>query len=263
MSGLEDQKKKELAIVRLASTILCEDWHLRECESPDFIVSTPSTTFGLEVTECHAGWSDKKGSVLAREARHRQKIMDEIRAKAIETYPRVVDWALSFHGPWSNRESVETAVMEALKHETSGADRNPSIPLPEEDTEFPSLGALPTVLVSQRAHPLTVCQWRYMADYAGCLEISSVQFQDAIDAKANKLLVYRKKCKEVRLLVNAFSLEASGNLSVDPAFSPDIRGFDVVYFLYSPIYIVEYPSRSIATFSGHTPASLSWRPPTL
>lgn len=263
MSGVEDQKKKEFAIVRIASAILREDWHLRECESPDFIVSTPSATFGLEVTECHAGRSDKKGSVLAREARHRQKIMDEIRAKAIETYPQVVDWALSFLGPWSNRESVETAVMEALKHEISGVDRNSAIQFPEEGTEFPSLGAFPPVLVSQRAHPLTVFQWRYMADYAGYLEISSVQLQDAIDAKADKLLRYRKKCNEVRLLVNAFSLEASGNVSVDPTFSPDIRGFDVVYFLYSPLYVVEYPSRSIATFSGHTPASLSWRPPTL
>lgn len=153
--------------------------------------------------------------------------------------------------------------MEALKDEIFGVNRNLPIPLPEVDAEFSSLGAFPPVLVSRRAHPLTACQWRYMADYAGGLEISSDQLQAAIDAKAPKLLSYRNKCDEVRLLVSAFSLEASGNVSVDPVFSPNIRGFDMVYILYIPLYVVEYPSGSVATFSGHTPTSLSWRPPTL
>lgn len=261
MSRMEDQKRNELEIVRLASTILQEKWSPQECESPDFIVVTPSSTFGLEVTECYAGRSHKKGSVLAQEARHRQKIMDEIRVKAIEAHPHVAEWGLSFFGPWSDHKGVARAVMEALEDEIAGVDRNLSIPPLEENADFPSLGALPSVLVSKRAHPLAARQWRYMADHAGGVETCSGQLQAAIDAKAPKVLSYRNKCNEVRLLVSAFSLKTSGNVSVDSSFLPNLRGFDIVYFLFIPLYVVEYPSGSVATLSGHTPTSLSARPP--
>lgn len=257
MSGANNQKNEELAIVQLASELWRENWDLLQCESPDFVVTTPNGTFGLEVTECHAGQSNKKGSVLARGAHHRQRIMDEIRVKAIKVHPQVAGWALTYLGPWTDRDGVEAVIMKTLEDEIRGVDWASQIPMMKDDKDLSWFNAMPPAFVNQSPQSLAACTWRYMEDYGGDLEISSDPLQAAIDAKAGKLPIYRERCDEVRLLVSALSLRTSGNVSVDPAYSPNLRGFDIVYFMRIPHYIVEYPSGLVATFSGHTPASLA------
>jgi hypothetical protein len=241
----------------MAALILNEEWNVLESERPDFIVTTPSSEFGLEVTECHAGRSNKKGSELKRGADARQRIMNEIREDAIKIFPQVSGWALSFFGPWTDRDSVKAAVMKAIKDEINGIDQDCSMLTLEEHAERPTLGFLPPVIITQQPFSPPIRGWQYMPDRAGNQEISSNPLQAAIDAKAAKLSAYKHQCKDIRLLVSANSLEASGKVSVDPATPLDTRGFDAVYFLCLPFYVVEYPSGRVATFNGHTPASLA------
>ena len=257
MSAAEDQKKRERSIVELAASILKEEWILHDSERPDFIVTTPSSEFGLEVTECHAGRSNKKGSELKRGADDRQKIMNEIREELVQTFPQVSGWALSVSGPWTDRDGIKALVMKAIKDEVHGIDQDYSMLTLEKHAEHPTLGPAPLVMITQRPFSPQIRGWRYMPDQAGNLEISSNPLQAAIDAKASKLSAYKHKCKDTRLLVSANSLEASGKVSVEPTTSPDIRGFDVVYFLYLPLYVVEYPSGRVVPFSSHTPGSLA------
>lgn len=257
MTAAEDQKKRERSIVQLVASILNEKWTVRESERPDFIVTTPSSEFGIEVTECHAGRSNKKGSELKRGTDDRQKIMNEIRQEAVKIFPQVSGWALSVLGSWTDRDGVKTSVMRAIKDAIDGIDQDYSMLMLEEHAKYPKFGPIPFVMITQRPFSPPIRGWQYMPDKAGNLEISSNPLQAAIDAKADKLSAYRQKCKDTRLLVSANSLEASGKVSVEPTISPDIRGFDVVYFLYLPIYVIEYPSGRVVPFSSHTPTSLA------
>jgi hypothetical protein len=99
-----------------------------------------------------------------------------------------------------------------------------------------------------------------MPDHAGPPEVSSLVFQKSIVEKAYKIDAYRQKSPEIRLLVTAFSLKSSGNVSIERDFSPNICGFDRVYFMHVPNYVIEFPSGSMKTMTGRTPESLSWRP---
>jgi hypothetical protein len=69
----DDKKREERALAMMAARLLCEEWSLADSESPDFIVSGPDGSFGLEVTRCFSGKYKKGSSVAAQDAEYRKK----------------------------------------------------------------------------------------------------------------------------------------------------------------------------------------------
>jgi hypothetical protein len=259
---LDDAKKRdERGLVEMAAIILNEQWHLEACESPDFKVNSPDGSFGLEVTNCFSGTVTKRrGSIAALGARQRQTVLNKIRERCLSQFPGAAHWQLDYINRWQE-DSVEGHIISAIRKaiEAKGADvfyvtisEGESY---DADQQFP-----PCIMISKRPSFPRPNAWRNMSDHASPIETLSKAIQKAVDAKREKVALYRTKFENVRLLVCANSLVTRGNLNVEPDFRPEIRGFDKVYFMRFPTYIVEYPSGCVKTLSGGTPESLAWRP---
>jgi hypothetical protein len=258
---LDDEKKREeRALATIAAVILCEEWSLVASESPDFIVNGRGGSFGLEVTSCFSGNYKKSGSVAAKGARYRQKKLNEIRERCLGRFPEIKHWSLEYINDWQD-DDVETHIVSAIESaREDGRTGSFCFPISGGSADEITLLISPKILINKQPHFLQGDAWRNMNDYAGPLEVSSLAFQRSIDKKSGKIAVYRQKFPDIRLIVSAFSLTSSGNVSIDKDFIPNIRGFDRVYFMHVPNYVVEFPSGSVKTMTGHTPESLSWRP---
>lgn len=256
----EDKKREERALATMAALILCEEWSLVDSESPDFIVSGPDGSFGLEVTSCFSGNYKKGGSVAAQGARYRQKKLNEIRERCLARFQEIKHWSLDYINEWQD-DDVETHIVSAIESaREDGGVGSFCFHISGGRADEISLLSSPKILINKQPHFVLGDAWKNTNDHAGPLEVSSSAFQMSIDEKAEKIGVFRQKSPDIRLLVGAFSLRLSGNVSVEKDFVPNIRGFDRVYFMYAPNYVIEFPSGSVKTLTGHTPESLSWRP---
>lgn len=252
----DNKKRKERDMAVLTAAAAKEKWSLVDSESPDFVVSDPSGSFGLEVTSCFSDVDKKGSSVAVQGAQYRQKKLYEIRGRCIARFPGVDCWSLDYINDWKD-DDVEAHIISAIKSALEDtANSSFYFPISEYRADETAPLSRPMILINKQPNPLSVA-WINTTDHAGPLKEASVEIQDTIKKKANKLDTYRQKCPAIRLLVVAYSLMQSGNLSIKRDFSPDLYGFDKVYFMNFPNYVVEFPSRTVYPLTGHTSKTLS------
>lgn len=237
--------------------MLGEKWHLTDQTHPDFEVDGPDGSFGLEVTNCHAGPTTKGGAAAMGRARHCQRRLDEIRQSLVAELPQVRFWKLDYVGDWPSDEVVEQRIGDAVRAELGETRGEPAA----SDELAPLAFGFAPVSIKRLNAPSPDGFWRYLPDHGSPVEVSSAAVQAAITRKAGKLGRYRERHQDVRLLVTAFSLVRSGNVIASPGWAPDLCGFDRVYFLHYPKYLVDFPSGRVFSPNGHTPESLAATPP--
>lgn len=253
------QKSEEKALASMAAAILGEEWNLVDSERPDFIVNTLEGDFGLEVTSCFSGDYKKGSSLAVQSARYRQEKLHEIREKCLARFPQIAPWSLSYMDEWNDGD-VETRIVAAIESVIRDEKQDIfSVSTFQEETGEPVPLNIPKILINKHPRPFLGDAWKNMKDHAGPPEISSLSFQLCIDKKAKKIPQYRNKHEDVRLLVSAFSLESSGNVSIDEDFIPNIYDFNRVYFMHAPNYVVEFPSGLVKSLTGRTPECFSRR----
>lgn len=255
----DQQKKSEIAVAELAAIIVQEPWVLSPDEEPDFIVSTPDERFGLELTQCFSGDFKRGGSVDRKDAAFRQKKLNEIRARCLIKFPEIEHWNLQYLFKWN--DDVETHIVNAIEQAQADQDKQVGYPIfPEEQGD-----ALPPFIFIQKCPNFVIgAPWTIGADHAPHVVTSDVPLQKAINDKKEKVPAYRKKSNDIRLLVYASPFNAAENVSLREVELPNLCGFDKVYFMHIPNYVVEFSSeqdgsvtKNIHTFTGRTPQSFT------
>lgn len=239
--------------------MLGEAWHLTNQTHPDFEVDGPDGSFGLEVTSCHAGRTTGGGAQAIERAKHSQSRLHEFRRTLVAELPQIRFWKLDYIGDWPSDEVIKQRIADAVRAELGETRGEPAA----ADDPAPLAFDFPPVSIKKLGAPSPDSFWRYLPDHASPVEVSSASVQAAITRKAGKLARYRERHQDVRLLVTAFSLVTSGNVIASPGWAPDLCGFDRVYFLHYPKYLVDFPSGRVFSPNGHTAESLAATPPAL
>lgn len=224
MLKLKNQKRVEHSNAFQASLKLGEEWHLEEREAPDFLVTTATGMFGLEVTDCHIGARTRGGSKARAAESANARWLKNVR----EEYERQggVGLHLRYFGEAS--EAARLRLLAALGS-TVFEDTYDSPP-----REFSILGG--RAWASKAPHTV----WTMVSDRVGWVSHDGAYLQREIDAKAEKLTKYREICSDIRLLVVADRIHNSGKLELDDDFIPNLRGFDAVYFFSYPISVTAF-----------------------
>lgn len=251
---MSDNKKNiELCFAQSAASILNVKWDFQESEEPDFLVSSPDGNFGLEVTECSSGKIKKGGSVERKDAAFRKKKMSEIQARLLEKNPEIENWNLQYIHKWNNdiESHIICAIEKALK------DKSPEVGYQIFPENKGSLDLRYIMIQKDKSHGRGC--WVFAADNSPAVVIADHPLERAIDDKKDKLPAYRNKSKDIRLLVVANPFSSGTNVSLGLEKIPDLRGFNKVYFMHFPNYVVEYyteqngsVSQKEYTLSGRT-----------
>lgn len=203
---------------------LGEEWTLKDHEAPDFLVTSRHSKFGLEVTECHVGPKGKGGSQRRAQESANQKWLAGIRAEV--GLHCSAQLHLRYNGERSSRAREEILNAILLAHFDQRDDFD------EVRHRF-SGGSL---WVYRSPFPA----WTYLNDRVGWVSRDGSYLQREIEAKAKKLESYRKACPDVRLLVVADRIYNSGKLELADDFSPDLCGFNAVYFVSYPMSVTPF-----------------------
>lgn len=213
------QKMTEEAWARQAALKLNECWELFPREGPDFEVKSATGVFGLEVTECQIGLQTRNGSVMRAVEGGNRKSLEEVRQKYERTTGIYLN--LKYLGP------INCLAMDELFQALQGASLQ-SLELYAISVQI----SLPSGKVF--VHRTTNPQWIVVRDRVGWVSDNGKFLQREIDKKAHKQADYRKVFSDVRLLVVADRTHKSGKLILENDFSPDLQGFDAVYFFSYP-----------------------------
>ncbi|MGR3517776.1 hypothetical protein [Sulfitobacter pontiacus] len=218
MVDRERQKRSELSIALQAAHFLGEVWELLPREQPDFLVSSATGSFGLEITECQVGAKGKGGSKLREKESFNENWLKCIRLQfEKKTKTRII---VRYSG-----EVSQTAGDELLQ-ELLSADFNS-----REQFKEISLNLTHGKAWASRSR---ASSWTNLDDRVGWVSNDMTFFQREIDKKARKLDRYRDACSDIRLLVVADRIYNSGKLSLPEGYRPDLLGFDAVYFFSYP-----------------------------
>ena len=194
---------------------------LEERESPDFIVCEGQQRFGLELTEVFNGAIDKKGARLKEGEATRQKTIDAYRRSYAE-----------LGGPPLSVKILGYAHEAALAQLIENLGRYDFESMRIGEHRRLQVGEQLTVFVTTALRP----HWQSIGDTVGPVNRhASPILQRVIARKARRLGKYQKAVgSDVRLLVVANHLHASGMLKLEPGSTIDNCGFHTVYFFPYP-----------------------------
>lgn len=218
----EEKKGKERFWVAETARFLNETWELQQREEPDFGVTSAGSQFGLEVTECYIGPSNRNGSKMRKEESYNVNLLEGVRMKYQDLGGIVLD--LQYLG--DSNDQAMTDLLNALMEADLGADGEFA---ERVEVNFPGGKAF----VRRSPTP----RWASIGDQVGWVSQNEGFLQREIDKKSSKLLKYRENFSNVRLLVVANRTYNSGKLRLKEGFQPDLRGFDAVYFFSYPVEV--------------------------
>ena len=215
-------KGQERFFVEEAARLLGVEWELAEDrESPDFLIDDGSCRFGLEVSELFAGPVGVKGAERKNAESINQKKIDRCR----RTYEKERDVPLDV----AILGQVTRETMEELLTEILGRDLAAMGP-----------GERFEVVMNERFKARVMRafhnRWFRVNDGVGWVNSNPAPvIARAVAKKTGLLPKYREAVGgDVRLLLVANRLFASGKLQVVDEATVDTEGFRVVYFLSYP-----------------------------
>lgn len=215
-------KRQELFFVEEAAKTLNVQWNvLEERESPDFIVMEGDRRFGLEVSELFVGKVSGKGSS--------RKAAESSRKGLIERFQKY----------YEIRETVPLRV-EILGIVSEAAMCQLTQELLDRDIRLMELGErfqlqLAETLIA-RVTRASTANWSRIDDRIGWVDKNPLPIiEESVKRKSRNVDRYRKAVgTDVRLLLLANRLHASGKLKLGEASMIDTRGFRAVYFFSYP-----------------------------
>ena len=218
---METKKQIERHFVEEAARLLGQKWQLESREEPDFMITSSSQEFALEVTQVFIGKTTKKGS---QDRSAESKKADWLSAIRVE-YAKHSAAALSLKYLGAATDSAGVEILKRLLAEQF--DDKPILHQIEKSVADGKLW----VTKGFRA------DWIFVADGVGWVSGDAEYVQQAILKKSANLQKYRAASHDVRLLVIADRTKNSGKLTIDDEFVPTLHGFDGVYFLSYPINV--------------------------
>lgn len=228
----DSQKEEEKHYVELLQLSLEENWIIYPKEAPDFEVHDKYGIFGLEVTECHSGRSNSKGSLFKKEEMIRHGKIEKARIEFNGKYPHLSNMNIFYASKTKRIE--EKFILDALEKNISKI-HNIISPLVVYDNNNP-IGEL-WISFSD----LGEAKWLYISDLHGSIERANENIQDCIDKKLKKLDYYKKNYNVVSLLIYSNLFFNSEKIRPTDDFVPRLGGFHKVYF-YSHGYVKTYPA---------------------
>ena len=210
-----------------ASRLLGESWELVEIpEPPDFEVRRGNCVFGLEHTQIFKGDVDPSGSAEKRGESTRQRGLAKLASSYYE----------------AGGASIRAQFLGALPSDTaelvlSMIENTPATEFERNEFKLHALKVFITRIPDSFGR---YTRWNLISDGVGWVASATPdRLQAAIDAKGSKLESYRKKYKNIDLLLVADRIKNSGKL--DLAQMPSLRnpGFRRVLFLSYPESIYE------------------------
>ena len=249
------QKISERQFAREAGKMLDKRWSLEEHETPDFIVTEGAYKFGLEVRQIFTDTQDRKGSQSKmREARNQEHI-NAYRRKYEEKENALLRVQLVGDTCDENMgEVVQLLIEKEFSKKPAGYDEIFEVPPSVEDMiaanpeselheilelrlfRYRNRGRL-IVYVTRLPDSYTHCaEWYSVDNRVGWVGSASDQINSAIREKAKKLSEYKQNSglDDIRLLIVADHLRASGMQELRERREFDPQGFQMVYFLNYP-----------------------------
>ena len=215
-------KKQELFFVEEAAKAMNVQWNvLKERESPDFIVMEGDRRFGLEVSELFVGKVSRKGS--------NRKAAESSSKGLIERFQNYYE----MRGTVPLRVEILGAVSEAAMCQLTRD-------LLDRDLHLMKLGERFQVQLSETfiAHVTRASRanWFRIDDRIGWVNTNPLPIiEESVKRKSKNLHRYWKAVgTDVRLLLVANRLHASGKLKLGEASMMDTGGFRAVYFFSYP-----------------------------
>ena len=263
------QKISERQFAREAGKMLDKRWSLEEHETPDFIVTEGAYKFGLEVRQIFTDTQDRKGSQSKmREARNQEHIntyrrkyeekenallhvqlvgdtcdenMGEVVQLLIEKEfsKKPAGYSEQFQVPF-DIEDLIAEIMKSGRHERLTLKE---IMESEHRERFEALfcsaarGRLTVNVMRLRdSSPHRTDNWFSVDDRTGWVGDASEDINSAIREKSKKLSEYKENSglDDIRLLIVADHLRASGMQELRERREFDPQGFQMVYFLNYP-----------------------------
>ena len=252
----EFQKSLECQFAKKTGEFLNKEWVLEEYEKPDFIVTENAQKFGLEVCQIFTGMQDKKGSQSKKNEAGNQKHIDLYRRKYEFEENALLHVQLVGETCDENMEEVVQLLIEKeLSQKPPGYHEEFEVPPSVEDmiasnpeserheileewlSRYWGRRSL-TVNVRRLpdSFPRRSDDWYSVNDRVGWVGSATDQIVSAIEEKSKKLLQY-KECSgldDIRLLIVADHLRASGMLELREHREFDPKGFQMIYFLNYP-----------------------------
>ncbi len=263
------QKISERQFAREAGKMLDKIWSLEEYETPDFIATEGEERFGLEVCQIFTGIPGKKGSQSKKNEARQQQRIDAYRRKYEEKENALLHVQLVGDTCDENLgEVVQLLIEKEFSKKPAGYSEQFQVPFDIEDliAEIMKSGCherltlkeimesehrerFEALLCSEARGRLTVNvmrlsdsfphrtdDWYSVNDRTGWVGDASEDINSAIREKSKKLSKYKQNSglDDIRLLIVADHLRASGMQELRERREFDAQGFRVVYFLNYP-----------------------------
>ena len=215
-------KRQERFFVEEAARSLGVQWEVGEDrESPDFLIDDGSCRFGLEVSELFAGPVGIRGALRKATESFHQKTIDRCR-RAYEK-ERAVPLRVAILGKVTSGSMEELLTM-LLCHDLESMQ-------PGERFEVEISDQFKAHVTRALRH-----QWFRVNDRVGWVNTNPLPMIEEAAAKKSELLAnYREAAgPDIRLLLVANRLFASGKLQLVEDSTVDTQGFRVVYFFSYP-----------------------------
>ena len=263
------KKTREWVFAKKAAELLGKVWDIADYEAPDFIITEGTQRFGLEICQIFTGQRDEKGSRSKKNEAENQERIDMYRRKyegkanallnvqlvgdtCDENMEEVVQllfekelsekpagYSEQFQVPFDIKDLI-AEIMESGRHESLTTKE---IMESEYRERFESLLCSETrgrlivnVTRLPDSFPRRSDDWYSVDDRVGWVGDASEDINSAIREKAKKLSEYKQNSglDDIRLLIVADHLRASGMQELRERREFDPQGFQMVYFLNYP-----------------------------
>ena len=205
---------------------------IEEHESPDFIVRISEAVVGIEVTQAFATFGGDSAALSAEALMHR--IVSKAQRIYIESDSRPAQVRVTFKSPGSVRSLRRDETSVQLAEYVRRLNLAPY----EKSDAYEWQGNLPVGIAS--AHVTGIPQHsmgHWGAAQSGWVEpVTEQLLQQSIDAKATRLVEYRRNNSEVWLAIVVYGMRASGLVEVREDFNPRAVAspFERTYFYRHP-----------------------------
>ncbi len=222
------QKKMEMFYATCLAEKASENWLIKPSVSeedwPDLLVECDQGQFGLEVRDVFKDEKVGKGSRLKRNENENSKLLK----KLADYYYRISEIPLSVRLVGNFRESDIEYIANMMKEEINLAEDMQTIRYECRPLNTFYITRLPKKFESYNI-------WRNVSDSTSWVsQLSMGIINDAIAAKAEKLVKYRKNICDVRLLLVLDGLKSSGMIRI-----PNVEGLSGLGF--EKVYLFAYP----------------------
>jgi len=227
MSSLQRQKEKErIYLDRFLSLLRCRAIVV-DSDPPDFLLRTPTSTTGVEVTELLKNDQPVSGSLAKRAERNRERMLQ---ALATQYYDGGGEPAnLQALWPSGSIFAPSSGLIGKLLELRNSLSEWEQARLEFGNDEVYYFRALPPAAGHYN-------RWICVSDSVGWVaKISQADLEARIRSKSAKLPMYKLKAERVGLLIVADQLTNAGRRRMEAPFAGiDACGFDEVHLLLYP-----------------------------